>query len=167
LHNALDPRWIIDARKLNKNLILSETVFLNGWLSNTQLIDSVANGFNGLGYGAILQISQRLRLHGDYPGVFRSGIGVVFRKAIGNDGAKIGSRFWKDALDDHAVWVVRWVRLRNFGVVNFPRLHFLLQALHRVFTVHPNRIIHLYLQDQVGAAFEIEPEIDSLPNRRH
>ena len=120
LHNVLHPRRIIDARQLHKNLILPETVFLNGGLSNTQLIDAVADGFDGLRYGAVLQISQRLRLHGDDPGIFGAGIGIVFRKPIGNDGAKIGSRFGRTPLMTIRSGLFVGSGLRNFGVVDFP-----------------------------------------------
>ena len=80
---SLHPRWIVDARKLNQNLVLSETVFLNGWLSNTQLIDAVADGFNRL---------RSRRDSSDQPAPAASWrlprnfqvpeIGVVFRQAV-------------------------------------------------------------------------------------
>jgi len=49
LHDFLDPRRIVHARKLNENLILAEAMFLNHRLAHAQLVDSIADRLDGLG----------------------------------------------------------------------------------------------------------------------
>ena len=54
LHDFLDPRRIVHARKLDKNLVLPEAVLLNHRFAHAQLVNSIADGLDRLGDRAVL-----------------------------------------------------------------------------------------------------------------
>ena len=60
--------------KLHQNLILAQSVLLNHRFAHAQLVDAIADGLDGQGDGAILEIGQGLRLHGESPGIVRARI---------------------------------------------------------------------------------------------
>ena len=58
LHDFFHTRRIVDAGQLHKDLVVAESVLLDDRLVDAELIDAVANGLDGLGDGAILQVSR-------------------------------------------------------------------------------------------------------------
>ena len=84
LHDFLDPGGIVDAGKLDENLVVAEAVFLNHRLGDAELVDTVADGFDGLLDGALLDGFQHGRLEGDVPGVIRAGDQIVFAELVGD-----------------------------------------------------------------------------------
>ena len=59
LHDVLHAPRIVHARQLHQNLILPESVFLNGGLADAESVNAVADGLDGLGDRLVLQVSQR------------------------------------------------------------------------------------------------------------
>ena len=54
LHDFLDAGRIVDAGKLDQDLVVAEAVLLNHRLGDAELVDAVADGFDGLLDGALL-----------------------------------------------------------------------------------------------------------------
>ena len=61
--------------------------------------------------------------------------------------------------------MVHRIGLGDLGVVDLLRAQIFLQARNRIVRVHVDGVIDLHLQDQVGAAFEVEAQVDAVPNR--
>ena len=47
------------------------------------------------------------------------------------------------------------------------RAHIFLEARYHVIRIHVDGVVHLHLQNQVGAALEIKPEVNALRDSRH
>src|SRR5229473_2498392 len=63
-------------------------------------------------------------------------------------------------------WIkIRRIRLSDFSVGDLPRLHSCLQHFNGVVGINIDRIVHLYLQDQVCPAFEIQPQVNAVLKR--
>src|SRR5581483_7464220 len=165
LHDLFHASGIIHAGKLDQNLILAKTVFLNNRLTDAELIDSIANGLDGLLDRAILDIGQCRRLHRDRPGILGTGVSVIFRQAIADDGAHIGTGFRRDTLDDDLVGSIDRIGLGDLDVVDLLGAKIFLQALDRIIGVGIDGVVYLHLQDEVGASLEIEAEVDAVGHR--
>ena len=89
LHDFLDAGGIIDAGKLDENLIVAEAVFLNHRLGDTELVDTVANGFDGLLDGALLDGFSTVGLRVTFQVLSGTGGQIVFAELVIDERAKI------------------------------------------------------------------------------
>ncbi len=158
LHDFLHPRRIVHAGQLHQNLILPQSVLFDDGFAHTQLVNAVADGLNGLVHGAVLQVGQGLRLHGNGPGVVRARGQIVFGQTILHDGEQVGSGFRRHAFQHNLVGMIDWIGLGDLGVVDLVRAQIFLQSLDRVVGINIDRVVHLHLQNQVSAALEVEPK---------
>ncbi len=67
LHDLFHASGIIDTGKLDENLILAQAMFFDDGLADAELVNTVANRFDGLRDCTILQVGKRGRLHRKYP----------------------------------------------------------------------------------------------------
>src|ERR1700674_696224 len=165
LHDFLDPRRIVHARKLDKNLILAEAVLLNHRLAHTQLVNSIADGLYGLGDRAVLQIGQVLRLHRNRPGIFRAGAVVVVRQPVGKNALEVAGLLRRNAAYHDHFRVVYRIGLHDVGVINLARAHVLFKARNRVVGVDVDRVVDLHLQDEVRPPSKIKPQMNAISDR--
>ena len=166
LHDFLDPRRIVHARKLDQYLILAEAVLLNHRFAHAQRVNAVADGLDGLGDGAIFQIGEVLGLHLNRPGILRARGGVVLRQSVGNNALEIAGLIRRDALNHDHFGMVDRVGLGDVRVVDLARAHILFEARNRVVGVNIDRVFDLHLQDQVRPPAKIEPQMNAVGDRR-
>src|SRR5689334_7913873 len=87
LNNFLYATWIVNAGKLDQNLVIAQAVFLDQWFAYAQTVYARPDRFNRLFQRAIFQIGKLLRLHGQDPAIFGAGGNVIFRQAIAYNSA--------------------------------------------------------------------------------
>ena len=105
LHDLLDAGGIVHARQLDQDLVLAEAVLLDDRLADAKLVNAVANGLDGLRHGTVLELGERLRLHGQRPGVLGAGGEVVLRQQVADDLAQVGGGLRRNTLDLDAVGI--------------------------------------------------------------
>ena len=79
---------------------------------------------------------------------------------------KIRSRLRRHALEHDLVGMIHRVRLGDLGVIDLVSAQVFFQALQRAVGISVHRVVHLHLQNQVGAALQIEPQMDVVLQRR-
>ena len=166
LHDFLDPRRIVHARKLHQNLVLAEAVLLDHRLAHAQLVDAIADGLDGLRHRAVLQVGEVLRLHRNRPGIFRARAGVVLRQPVGNNALEIAGLLRRNALDHDHFGMVHRIGLDDVGVIDLVRPQVFLEARKRVVGVDVDRVVDLHLQDQVRPATQVEAQMNAVGDRR-
>ena len=62
--------------------------------------------------------------------------------------------------------MVHRIGLGDVGVIDLARAHVFLQARNRVVGIDVDRVVHLHLQDQVGAAPQVEAQVNAVGDRR-
>ena len=77
LDEGLYPVKVGDAWEFDKNLIVAETVLLNDGLADTEGVDAVANHFNRVLDGPVVERLFDVRLHRDGHGVIAATAHVV------------------------------------------------------------------------------------------
>src|SRR5436305_379664 len=107
-------------------------MFFNDRLAYAQLVNTIADRFDGLSDSAIFRVGQGGGLHGYGPGVVRAGNGFVFRQLRADEAPQIGDSFRWNALDENLFGMIRRVGFGDFGVVDFGRAHSSLQYLNGV-----------------------------------
>jgi hypothetical protein len=165
LHDFLDPRRIVHTRKLHKNLVLAEPVLLDHRLAHAELVNAVADGLDGLGDRAVLQVGEVLRLHRNRPGIFRARAGVVIRQPVGDNVLEIAGLIRRNALDHDHFGMVHRIGLGDVGVIDLVRPHVFFEARNRVVGIDVDRVVHLHLQDQVRPAAQIEAQMNAVGDR--
>ena len=162
LHDVLDPRGIVHARQLHQDLVLPKSVLFDDRFAHTQLVNAISDGLNRLGHGAIFEVGQGLRLHGNSPGVIRARGQLVLGKAILHDGEQVRPGFWRHAFQHNLVGIVGRIGFADLGVVDLASPQIGLQTFDRVVRIYIDGIIHLHLQDQVSAALQVESEVNAV-----
>src|SRR6185437_9027847 len=133
-------------------------MFLDHRLTNTQLVNAVADSLNGLLHRPVLELGQLGRLHSHSVGVLSAGIEVVLGQVGGNDIAQVGTVVRRNPFHHDVVGIICGVRLGNVSKGDVSAAQGSLQALDGLLGVYIDRIIHLHLQDEVGAAFEVQAQ---------
>ena len=130
-------------------------MLLDDRLTHAKLVNTVADGVDGLSDRTILEVGHGLRLHAQSPRILSTGIERVLRQAITHDAAQVSIRFRRHSFDYDLIRIIGRVGLVYVCVVNFSAGEFVLEALHRAIGIAVDGVVHLYLQDQVSSAFEV------------
>src|SRR6185437_7901678 len=162
LHDGLDARGIVHAGQLDQDLVLPQTMFFDHRFAHAQLVNAVADGFDSLLHRPVLELGELRRLHGNSVGILGAGRQVVLRQIGVDDVAQVGTVIRRNSLDDNVVGIVGWVGLGDVGKSDVPGAQGGLEALNGLLGIHVHRIINLHLQDEVGAAFEVQAKVNAL-----
>jgi len=161
LNKALDPVQIVDARQFNQNLVVSQAILLDHGFADTQRVDAVANGLDGLLDGLLLQRRHDQRLHGECEtGVAASASYLVLVGILGlQQGTHVAGLLGRYAFHPDDLGLVRRIGLISLRKAEVGRLQFLLDAPHRVVGFGVDRFRHNHLQNQVSAAAQIQAKV--------
>src|SRR5579859_226355 len=163
--NNADGAIRIYARKLDQNLIAFQGVFFNKRLSHTQGINALANGFDSLGDGLLFNFTHAGGLQAQHITVIGAGADVILLLVGGgiqNIVAKVGDGIGRDAFDYDLLGMTGRVGLIDVAIRNLVFAEQVLEALDGDIGIGVHRVVHLHLKDQVGAAFQVEAEMDAL-----
>jgi hypothetical protein len=166
LYDFLHASRIVDARQFHQNLVSAQAVFLDRWFRDSQLIDTVADGFDRLRHRGLLHCRKLRRLHLNRPVAIRLRCSVVLRELVPENGAHVTRRVRGNSFEaDHLGMILR-VGYRNIRVLNVRRAQRILQPLDHLLRIRLHRIIDLHLQDEVSAASKVESKMDILLDAR-
>ena len=84
------------------------------------------------------------------------------RQPFADDRSQIRARFSRNAFDDDLFRMIDRVRLDDVVIMDLAGLHVGLQPLNGVIGFYLNGVVHLHLQDQVGAAFQVQAEVNAV-----
>jgi hypothetical protein len=164
LNDILHTTGIIDARQLDQDLVAAQVVLLNHRLAHAECIDAGADDLDRLLQRMRLQVGHRAGLHGQRPGIVRARSNVVLRAVLRvQDAANIVAAIRGSSADLNGVRTAEIRRNRaNRDAVG---LQILLDMRRVAVAGDAYRLIHHHLQDEMGAALEVETEVDSLQQR--
>ena len=99
LNNVSYAYGIIDAGKLDQDLIVAEAVLLNGGFAHTQRINSTSNCLNRLGHGPLFYVVDDGGLEDHVVGALRPGDQVIVTQILRDDGAQFAALVWRNTFD--------------------------------------------------------------------
>ena len=127
-------------------------MLLNHRLADAELINTVADGLDGLGYCFVLQVGEHLGLHAHDPGILGPRCGLVFRQTLLNNGEQIGARLRRNAFQHDPVRIALRVRFSDFRIIDLLGTELFLERFQRIIGVNVDGVINLHLQNEVGSA---------------
>src|ERR1700756_2683734 len=149
-------------------MIAAEVVLLHDRLTDAKRVDALANDLNGLIESAILEVGLEGRLHGQRPSAVRSGSDFVLLAVARIEHAPdVGTAIRWRAVDLNQLRMVLRIRLDD-GIrrqSNAVRCQILLNVGRVAVGGDADCLIDHNLQDEAGAAFEIEAQMNSVEER--
>ena len=161
LNDALDLRKIGDAGQLHQDLVVTQAVLLDNGFRHAQIVDAFADGLDRLRQRACLNVANGGLFH-HHPKAVRDrvhvvcGVGVAVEDVANR--ALLGRRYarYGDGIR------MRWIHLGRRGSGSCQGR---VQRLHVTIRGGVDGFGHVYLQHQVGAAAQIEPQVDAVHDR--
>src|SRR5579863_3323563 len=160
LNHGFRARGIALAGELNENFVIATSGESDGRLGEAERIDAARNRLERLVHGVVTQGSHDRRLHVQLVTVHLAGGGrhAPIRKLVGDQVAercRIGGVHIKDQY------------LRVAGPADFTDddvflVQLLVELVHRLIAALPDGFVHLNLQNEMAAAFEIETQFDAV-----
>ena len=165
LHYFLDAGRIVDAGKLHENLVIAQAVLLNHRLGDAELVDAVADGFDRLFDGALLERVEHRRLQrrrsrscpAPETRSYSPNWSVIERAQIAG-GADI------DATQGDALRIGNRIELEDVAKGDVLLLQRVLEPLDGLIGFGVDRVVYLHLKNQVGSAAQVKSEMDVLLN---
>ena len=152
MHDFFDTAFVVDAGKLNQNLVFAQPVGLDGRPDDAQRVNTVGDGFDGLltawslsvlkdcGFMEITQV-----LSGPEAALYSGSRSSTMERR-----SEVASG--RQALDHDPIRIGR-IGLADVGVVDLAGSQGLFQSLLGDVGVDVHRVIDLHLQNEVGTAF--------------
>src|SRR5581483_506511 len=163
--NNADGAVRIYARKLDQNLVIAQAVFFDQRLAHAQRINTLANSLNGLGDRLLSDFIGAGRLQAEHITVIGAGADVILLLVGGgiqNIVAKAADGIGRDAFDYDLLGMAGRVGLIDVAIRNLVFAEQVFETLDGDIRIGVHRVVHLHLKDQVGAAFQVEAEMDAL-----
>ena len=153
----------VHSGELNEYLVLTQAMFLNNRFTHTQLVDTDCElsqlptrppGFSTppgpCGFMLNVQVLSAPELR-SYSGSLSL---TIERRSEVESGCTPLRTIWSGTSDR--------IRLGDFGVIDLVSAQVFFQPFQGAVGIPIDRIIHLHLQNEVGATFEVEPQMDVL-----
>ena len=165
LNDVPDARRIIDTGKLHEDLIITQPMLLDGRFRNAKLVHAIANSFDRLLNRSLFKGGQLRGFHYHLIRPARRRLHVILREVIADRAAQRADFVRRHSLDLNDLRMILRIRLSDIGKRDDCFAEILAQRLHYAVGFRIHRFIHGYLQDQMGAAFEIKAEVNVLLDR--
>ena len=159
LNHLLGASGIAFARKLHEDFIVVAAVRLNRRLGKAKSIDAALDGFERLGHGAFLNMSNGTIAQGQEQSIGsdrRSAEIPIALELLVKQIAKLRNLIGRDTADDD----VGVVHAAHFFVANILGAELSGDAIDRLIGLLGNGFLHLDLQNHVGAALKVQTKLD-------
>ena len=151
-----------DAGQLDKDLVVTEAILLNDGLADAKGVDAVANHFNRVLDGPLVERLLDVRLHCDVQRVIAPAADVILARVLAVDERlyRAGLR-GVNSFDLNLLRVGR-IRLGDLRKGQFRRLEILFNPSDGVVGFGIDSLFNLDLQNQVNAALKVQSKMDVL-----
>ena len=164
LHDLAHARRIINARQLNQNLIIAESVLLDHRLTHTELVHTIPDRINRLLYRPLLQRGQLRGLHHDLIVIARTAGKVIALKRVADRISQCANFVRRHSADGDDFRTVLRIRLGDVGESDACLREILAQRLRHAIGFSIHSLIHCNLQDQVRPTLKVETKMNVLLN---
>ncbi len=163
LDDAFDAGGIVDAGELDEDLIVAQTVLRDLRFRDAERVDPGADGLDRLLQGSCFDVANGRLFHGQGEAVAPGGGDIIGRVLVAIEDVVNGRclRGLK-AVDGDEGGVICGVELGGFGAGGRQRG---IEALHVGIGPGGDGFGDLNLEHEMGAALEVEPEMDAVRER--